>query len=218
MSVPINQLVWAGTWNVSSRYPQYQFVQSPLDSLCYVNPNTKPNVGGPDPSAYVQPSTTWVVLDPQPTTLVAYGSFSSTTTQNLAQNTELVVQYNTADVSAVGLNTPTFPASIIKVAYGGVYKVLASIQVDKTTGGTADIDMYPLINGTAVPNSATKLSVTQNTEDVMTVEWFLTLNATDNISIACYTTSTGVRLLAVPASAPIPAIPSIILTILRIAS
>jgi hypothetical protein len=219
MSVPTNQLVWAGIWNVSSRYPQYQFVQSPLDSLCYVNPNSKPNVGGPDPS--VQPSVFWVLLNPQPTTLVAYGAFSSTVTQTLNPSfptlEALTVQYDTADVSAVGLSTDPFPISKIEVVYGGVYKVLASIQLDKSTGGTGEIDMYPVVNGIPVPNSATKLVINQNLEDIMTIEWFLTLNATDIITIECYSPSNGISLLAVPASAPVPAIPSIILTILRIA-
>lgn len=62
MSVPINELVWAGVWNNTTSYPQYQFVQSPIDNLCYVNINIQPSVGGADPS--VQPSAYWVLLSP----------------------------------------------------------------------------------------------------------------------------------------------------------
>jgi hypothetical protein len=62
MSVPINQLVFAGTWDVAERYAQFWFVISPIDSKCYVNVNVQPITGGTDPS--VQPSTYWVLIPP----------------------------------------------------------------------------------------------------------------------------------------------------------
>jgi hypothetical protein len=60
MSVPNNQLVYAGTWSVTGYYPQFQYVLSPIDGNAYVNVNIQPSVGGSDPS--VQPSTTWVLI------------------------------------------------------------------------------------------------------------------------------------------------------------
>lgn len=94
---------------------------------------------------------------------------------------------------------------------------MASIQTDRTAGGNSSLDMYPAVNNTAVPNSATKLNLNQNQESVMTIEWFLQLEANDILSILCYSDDADNRIVAFPAASPVPAIPSIILTILRIA-
>lgn len=147
----------------------------------------------------------------------AYGSFSSTITTPLNPGSETFILYDTIDVIPLAGLTFFLPSSQIIVDRAGIYKCLASVQLDKTSPGLADVDMYPKVNGTAVPNSATKLNLNQNQEDIMTVEWFLSLNANDRIEIALYTTSSGVQALAVPAAPPVPAIPSIITTILRIA-
>jgi hypothetical protein len=77
--------------------------------------------------------------------------------------------------------------------------------------------LYPLVDGVPVPNSATRLNVTKTGEDIMTVEWYLTLSANQAVSIALYSSSTGFRALAIPEASPVPAVPSIILTLMRIA-
>jgi hypothetical protein len=51
----------------------------------------------------------------------------------------------------------------------------------------------------------------------MTVEWFLNISAGDNVSVVAYAAVSGLQVLALPASSPVPAIPSIITTVLRIA-
>lgn len=60
MSIPTNQLVYAGIWNATASYPQYYFVLSPIDSLCYINITPTTVVGGADPS--VQPSAVWLLF------------------------------------------------------------------------------------------------------------------------------------------------------------
>ena len=65
MSIPTNALVYAGIWNASTTYYQYQMVVSPIDNLCYVKVDYTYTTGGPDPS--VQPSTTWVNIPPPAT-------------------------------------------------------------------------------------------------------------------------------------------------------
>lgn len=146
----------------------------------------------------------------------AYGSFSSTQTQTVPATTETPLVYDTADLTPVGM-TCSLPSADITITNAGTYKVLASVQCDKTTGGAGDLEMWVSINGTAVPNSATRLQINQNTESLMTVEWFLDLLAGQTVSVSLYSSTTGLQALAVPASAPVPAIPSIITTVLRIA-
>jgi len=76
--------------------------------------------------------------------------------------------------------------------------------------------MYPSINGVAVPNSATRVVINQNIESLMTVEWYLNISQGQYISINLYSTFTGARALAVSASNPVPLVPSIITTIMKI--
>jgi hypothetical protein len=146
----------------------------------------------------------------------AYGSFSSTQTQGLTSNVVLPAVYDTADITPVGM-TCSLPSSDVVLTNAGTYKVLTSIQADHTAPGTGTFQFWVAINGTAVPNSATQVVLNQNLEQVMAVEWFLDVSAGDAVSIAAYSTSAGQQLLAVPASSPVPAVPSIITTLLRIA-
>jgi hypothetical protein len=148
----------------------------------------------------------------------AYGSFSSTQTQTLTSNVALPITYDTADLTPVGMTCALAPSSDIVITRAGTYKCLASAQCDKTSGGGAgDLEMWVAVNGTAVPNSATRLAINQNIEQVMTVEWFLDVSEGDAVSVNTYSPDNGLQLLAVPASSPVPAIPSIITTVLRIA-
>jgi hypothetical protein len=254
MSIPINELVYAGVWSVSGYYPTFQFVLSPIDGNCYVNVGVQPSIGGPDPSN--QPSAVWVLLNqvvsgggitslngltdsamsivstdtsvgitpiaPNKVDLSVsggfapvYGSFSSTQTIPIPQALELPIAYDTKDCTAVGLNV-LVPSADIQVLYKGTYKFLSSIQIDRTSGGTSTIIMYPRVNGTGLPNSATYLTTNQTTQDCLTIEWFMDLNANDSVSIAVYTPDADNRLLSAIAVFPVPAVPSIITTILRV--
>jgi hypothetical protein len=76
--------------------------------------------------------------------------------------------------------------------------------------------MWISVNTVAVPNSATRVILNAVIESLMTVEWFLPLNAGQFISIDVLSTQTGPRALAVPSSGFVPAIPSIITTITKI--
>jgi hypothetical protein len=145
----------------------------------------------------------------------AYGSFSSTQTQNVTQNTPLPVSHDTQDITPKNIYA-SLPSTDIYVRNKGVYKVLSSLQCNKTSGGGAgDLEMFITINGTPVPNSTTRIQINQNQEVVMTVEWFLELEANDYVRIVLFSATTGLQALAIP-SAGIPAIPSIITTIMRI--
>lgn len=152
----------------------------------------------------------------------AYGSFSSQATQNLnVAPTTTPLYYTDDDIVAVNVSS-AITSPYLTVANKGTYKVLSSVQLDKTAGGNAPVDLWIELNDVAVPNSATKLSLNQNQEDTMTIEWFVDCGAGQRISIVAYdpTSSGDIRALAVASTlpfAPCPAIPSIITTVLRIA-
>jgi len=150
---------------------------------------------------------------------IPYGSFSSTQTQPCSAGVPLPLVYDTKDIaSTTGINV-LFPDSKITVSDDGVYKVLTSIQCDSTSG-LQTLTCYVSVNGTPVPNSASQIIVNINTQTLMTVEWFLGLDANDDVEVLLYDTIGGGQAVAFPAVVgppAIPATPSVITTILRIA-
>lgn len=148
---------------------------------------------------------------------VTYGSFSSTATQGIPAATPTPIGYDTADIPPVGCGCPLGGSPDITVLESGVYKVLTSVQIDKTTPGVGDIEMWIEVAGSPVPNSATRIAVNQNIESLMTVEWFVTTQSNDTIQIYLQSPVGGFQALAIPSVPPVPAIPSIITTIYQIA-
>lgn len=254
MSLPTNQLVYAGIWDAAVYYNQFQFVESPTDSKSYAYVGEPVLLGGGDP-ATLQPSAIWIpfpttgaggitsingLTDPAMTLFSsdgsvtitpvapdkidfqtkgfppAYGSFSSTQTQLLPAGTPLPFVYDTKDVaSSTGVNV-LLPSSQIIVSADGTYKILSSLQCDSTVG-LQTMNMYLQVNGNPVANTATRVVVNLNLESLMTVEWFVDLTAGDRVEVVGYDQFGGSEALAIAASFPVPAIPSIITTILRIA-
>lgn len=151
----------------------------------------------------------------------AYGSFSSTQTQSIViAPTVTSITYNTTDLAGGGVAlSGATPTPSIRVPGNGVYRVITSVQLNKqpSGGSTGDVYIWFAVNGTAVPNSATKSAISNNIEQVMTVEVLLTLNAGDLVSIQSQATDLGQQALAEVATATVPAIPSIITIVQRIA-
>lgn len=145
-----------------------------------------------------------------------YGSFSSTLTQDVVAGVELPLVYDTKDIATSKELNVLFPSSRIIVSKKGVYKVLSSVQLDKTTGGNDDVSMYISVNTIPVPNSASRESINANEEGIMTIEWFVELNAGDFVEVVLYSTVLGIRALSLSTFPPVPAIPSIITTIEKI--
>ena len=143
--------------------------------------------------------------------LSVYGSFSSSVTQSLTAGTALALTYNAQDITT----TPgvTYATSKITVATSGIYSVITSIQADQTTA-LADFQFYVSINGTAVPNTATRLRITTTIEMAPTVEWLLQLAGGDYVEVYAYSASAGFRALAIVSAPPTP---SVITNIKRIA-
>lgn len=221
MPIPINLLRYAGIWNATTAYYVYDFVESPTDNLCYINTSTATVTGGLDPVN--QPSAIWTpysVGGGGGSFPLAYASFSASGTQNITQNSETVLIYDTQDIVPLNISVKMPGSKEIIPLNAGLYKVLSSVQVSKSTGGTGNTIMYPKVNGVPLANSATSLTTTQSTQDLITVEWFIYLNSAEPLEIAMYTPNSGIQAFAVPAATPpnpTPAIPSIITTIMRIA-
>ena len=142
-----------------------------------------------------------------------YGSFYDTTTQTAATiNTATAITFNTTDLSnGVYLGTPT---SRVYVDTPGVYNFDTSFQLDKTSGGVAEFYFWFRLNGTDVPDSASQIRIQGNDAEIFSsLNYFFDLNAGDYVEMIFSVSDTSVELLSVPAAAPVPGIPSIILTV-----
>jgi len=142
-----------------------------------------------------------------------YGSFYDTTTQTATViNTATAITFNTTDISnGVFIGSPT---SRIVVDSEGLYNFALSFQIDKTSGGTAEFYIWFRLNGVNIANSAGFIRIQGNNAEIFSAyNLFLELKANDYVEIMFSVTDLSVEVLAVAATAPVPAIPSIILTV-----
>lgn len=149
--------------------------------------------------------------------VINYGSFFSTDTQAATViNTAYAITYNNAD-QAYGVYRDPADSSKIKVTRPAVYNVQFSIQVDKTSGGTGKLYIWPAINGTAVPNSASLIQIQGNNAEIFSAaNFFLPLSNGDFFQLYFSVDDLTVQLQHFAAASPHPAIPSIILTVMQV--
>ena len=147
------------------------------------------------------------------------GSFSDSTSQPIPASVVYYVRYNTTELSAGvvvqndGLGNPTQ----IKVNVTGTYAFSISPQMLKGGAGATVADFWLVINGTPVPRSASRFALPNNTEVLPYLEIIVPMTAGQYAQWAFYTTGTNVSIIAAGASPPIPAAPSVIVGVKRIA-
>jgi hypothetical protein len=141
------------------------------------------------------------------------GSFYDTTTQTAAAiNTAYAVSYNnTSLMQGVSIGTPT---SRVYVDRTGAYNFQFSLQLTSTNASSKDIYIWADVNGTSVANSATKLTMSGSSNAYVAAwNFVIRLSAGDYFRLMWSTSDTHVSITASTASAPVPAIPSVILTV-----
>ena len=142
-----------------------------------------------------------------------YGSFFDTTTQTAAAiNTAYAMTFNTTDLSfGVSRGTPT---SRIIISQEGVYNIQFSAQLDNTSGGNHLAFIWLRVNNVNVANSASQVRL-KSTDGELVAAWnfFYEFKAGDYFELMWSVSDTAVQLTAQAAVAPVPAIPSVILTV-----
>lgn len=143
-----------------------------------------------------------------------YGTFYDTTTQtNPVASAENLVVFDTTG-EAFGITVEGTPATQIKVSKGGVYNFQFSAQFDVSGGGSAAAYVWFKVNGTALPYTATKVVVGgPNAETVAAWNYLVTMQAGDYFELAWSSDDTDMILLAEAAASPVPAVPSVIMTV-----
>lgn len=140
-----------------------------------------------------------------------YGQFLDTTTQTAAAiNTAYSVAFNTTDISSGVYLSGTQ----VKVADSGVYNFQISVQLDKTSGGVGRFYIWFAKNGVNIPSSASTIRVQGNDAEVFSaLNLFVPMADTDFVELKWAVDDTSVEMVAFAAASPVPAIPSIILTV-----
>lgn len=142
-----------------------------------------------------------------------YGVFYDTSTQTAAViNTAYPITFNTTDITeGVYIGTPT---SRIYVDRVGVYNFQFSAELNKTSASTKHVYIWYRVNGVNAANSAGKVNLGGSDASIIAAwNYVLELKAGDYFELVWSTDDTACQILAVGAVAPVPAIPSVILTV-----
>jgi hypothetical protein len=148
-----------------------------------------------------------------------YGSFLSNINQSATTVNPVAITYSERTIGSIDISGGTYPNSEIIIPTTGVYKILFSAQCD-STGGTHYLEIFPVVNNTSIPKSNTRIQLTAAVESCLVVEFFISFNANDKFQLYMVSDSTNARILAITRGTGIPLIPdipSIIVTIMRIA-
>lgn len=152
-------------------------------------------------------------------TPISYGSFYSTQTQaatTAGTAASKAVTYNNTN-ETYGIYLDPADNSKVKVSRPAIYNVQFSVQIDKTSGGTGLFYIWPAINGTAVPDSASLIQIQGNDAEIFSAaNFFLPLSNGDYFQLYFSVDSLDVQLQTFAATGAVPAIPSVILTVMQV--
>ena len=141
----------------------------------------------------------------------AYGTFYDVNTQTAEViNTAYTVSLSNTDLSfGVYLS-----GTQITVDQAGLYNFQHSIQLDKTTIGKGLFYLWYRKNGVDVAESATRIRLEgNNSENVAAWNYVFRLKAGDYIEYRWAVNNLGVEIKRFAAAAPVPDIPSVIVTV-----
>lgn len=150
-----------------------------------------------------------------------YGSFYSTTTFTpAAANTAYALTFNKTYTRADGsdltygvyIGTPT---SRVYVDNTATYNFQFSAQLKKTGGGTYNMFIWFRVNGVDAADSATQVTLTGGANAASVAAWNFVVNLQtgDYFELIYSVDNTNITIPYVAASSPVPAIPSVILTV-----
>ena len=144
----------------------------------------------------------------------AYSTATQTNTGNgtasIPMSFPIVAEANSLSIVSNSRITPT---------RSGSYNIQFSAQIDKTDSNEDDIDIWIAINGTAIPDTNTRIHVVgNNSKTVAAWNWIIPLQSNEYAQIFWYSADTAMRLFAEGAQTnpTRPGIPSVIMTAIEI--
>lgn len=146
-----------------------------------------------------------------------YAQFSDNTTQTNTLSTAKAMSLSTTDIPSSFISL--VGGTKITVSTAGVYNIMFSAQMKRTTNGTEFCTIWFRKNGVDIPNSASDISLIGNGAlEVAAWNYLVSLAANDYIEIIWSTGDTTITILAQAArTGPVrPAVPSLIVTVNRV--
>lgn len=161
---------------------------------------------------------TTAAIGPYLPAVPVYGSFGYITPGSVSISTNPAAPtFGPLDTDFTANGVSRFSATEVQVAQSGVYRYEYSAQLEKTGGGGSVITLWPVINGTPVPNSASFVELgNNNTATFPFCSYLFELNAGDKIQLALYATGANTFIAFRAASGVIPAVPPLIINVQRI--
>lgn len=142
-----------------------------------------------------------------------YGSFYDTNTQTAAViNTAYPVTINSTIITnGVYIGTPTSRVYVDRV---GTYNFQFSLQLKSASASAKDVYIWYRVNGVDAANSATQVTLVGNNAAVVAAwNFVLQMNAGDYFELVWSTNDVSCQIVSITSAAPVPAIPSVILTV-----
>jgi len=156
------------------------------------------------------PDGTWDLFKP------AYGNFSSSATQSAVPGGTRLLFNTTGVASDVAIGGVGQTSRIIPT-YPGVYKIAYSIQLFKSSAGLSAASVYISKSNSAQSNTTRSIRLFDTEAVPISSDFVIQITSGQFIEVFLQSTDGTVQALAGGAVFPLPAVPSIIFTIERIA-
>ncbi len=155
----------------------------------------------------------------------AFAAFSDITDQTGSTTVPTAMKFGTTDIAGSGITMVTDGTNLTRLTFAvaGTYMVAPNMQLQNTDTSDHDITIWLSVNGTNVPRSATRIVVPKTSDGgvgFFQIMFYLTVTAGQYAQIFWLPESTLVTLdhtAAVTGPPAIPAIPSTVLSVERIA-
>jgi hypothetical protein len=154
---------------------------------------------------------------------ISYGrqyieAYSTVDQTNPVANAENLMAFeNTGISNGISIVTNGTALTRITFANAGIYNLQFSAQLSQTSGGSANTFIWLKKNGANVANTAGDTRVAGNGDRIMAAwNYVFSAAAGDYYELAWSATDTSVILDYSAASAPVPAVPSVILTVVPV--
>ena len=148
-----------------------------------------------------------------------YGNFLSTVSQpNAGATAANAITYNTTDLSS---GVSVVSSSRITIANAGIYNIEFSAQLQKSSGGDDQVDIWLAKNGSNVANSNTTIMLHSNPGyEVAAWNFLVQANAGDYYELYWSSADTTAQIHAASAGTnpTRPAIPSVILSVTQVST
>ena len=177
--------------------------------------NATGNIAGGNIAVTGNVNGTGLTLTGNITSQVTYGAFYSNVTQtNSNVGNAIPITYNNIDIQngvVIVANTE------ITIRKTGIYNIQFSVQLEKTSSGASEIYIWLDKNGTNVPDSGGQVELVGNgAKSIATWNYVVSATANDYYRLLWLSASADVQHTAIVASGQIPAIPSVILTVIPV--